>query len=145
MSGQYSSKLGAGGAEAANTTSRASRLERIRLRSDWWLATSVPSGSVIRTGGILLPKRGGSMKAARQSKSFAHLRGFFTLATLPLVGSTNAYTRSPRMPRSVMSAAFSSSPIMDLTGYRQRETTEPKTSPVGLAIWHLLPWLRQGR
>src|SRR5207245_1470588 len=39
--------------------------------------------------------------------------------------------------RSVTWLAFNSSPIMDLTGYRQSDTTEPTTLPVSLAMFRL--------
>jgi len=56
------------------------------------------------------------MNAARKSNSRAHFRGFFALATFPVSRSRSAYARSPTAPRSVSSAALSSSPCIDLTG-----------------------------
>jgi hypothetical protein len=136
ISGQYSSRLGVWGGVVARVTSRPSAFDRMWLRSLCALVTMVPSGSVIQAGGIFSPRRGGSAKAARQSKSFAHLLGFLALATFPLDGSPRAYARSPSSPRCVTSVAFSSSPIMDLTGYRQSETTEPSSICVVFAILH---------
>src|SRR2546428_10249393 len=47
------------------------------------------------------------------------------LAAFPSALSTRAYARSPSRPRSVTSIALSSSPSIDLTGYRHSEATEP--------------------
>src|SRR5918992_6186576 len=90
----------------------------------------VPSGKVIRTGGrIFLPTScgddGSSIKAARKSKSFPHFLGFLALATLPVSWSISAYARSPTSPRSVTYEELSSSPSIDFTGYRHKETTVP--------------------
>src|SRR5437879_11864614 len=41
--------------------------------------------------------------------------------------STSAYARSASRPWFVKSAALSSSPIIDLTGYRHNETTDART------------------
>src|SRR5579864_5938134 len=43
------------------------------------------------------------------------------------------------MPSLVTSVAFSSSPIIDLTGYRQRETIEPRTFCVDAIVQPLHP------
>src|SRR5216684_5313641 len=87
----------------------------------------VPSGKVMRTDGTFTTVLGTSASAARKSNNCGHFRGFLALATFPSEPSTSAYARSPNSPRFVMSAAFNSSPIMDLTEYRQRETIEPRT------------------
>src|SRR5919198_1992922 len=131
MSGQYSSAVAPEGSPSpracVNATSRPSAWDSTCGRSGCSLVKTVPSGSVNRTGGSAAPCFGGSTYAARKSKKLPHLRGFFAPATLPLVASTTANWRSPTRPRSVTSAAFSSSPIIDFTGYRQSETTEPRT------------------
>src|ERR671936_2147624 len=91
----------------------------------------VPSGNVIRTGGILFASSGGeSINIERKSKSFPHFLGFLALAALPVCLSITAYTRSPTSPRSVMYEEFSSSPSIDFTGYRHKETTVP-AAPAG--------------
>src|SRR5882672_1022366 len=84
-----------------------------------------PSGSIMRTGGTLAPVWGGSMKVALKPKSVGHFLGFLAVAAFPSVLSTRAYARSPSRPRSVTSLALSSSPSIDLTGYRHSEATEP--------------------
>src|SRR5919112_2321246 len=86
----------------------------------------VPSGKVIRTGGMFSATCGGSsIKAARKSKRFPHFLGFLALATLPVSLSSTAYERSPTSPRSVTYEELSSSPSIDFTGYRHKETTVP--------------------
>src|ERR671930_447892 len=89
----------------------------------------VPSGNVIRTGGMLsMSSAGGggeSTNIERKSKSFPHFLGFLALAALPVCLSITAYTRSPTSPRSVTYEEFSSSPSIDFTGYRHIETTVP--------------------
>src|ERR1700730_6619088 len=77
-----------------------------------------------------------SASAARKSNSWGHFRGFLALATFASELSTSAYARSPSSPVLATSVAFSSSPIMDLTGYRQRETIEPTTLCV-VMVGHL--------
>src|SRR5437867_7784364 len=77
------------------------------------------------------------MKVARKSKRRGHFRGFLAVAAFPSELSTRAYARSPRSPRSVTSAAFSSSPIMDLTGYRHRDPIEPSCTSVVCDMAHL--------
>src|SRR5437899_4465035 len=131
MSGQYSSALTGPRWAARNVTSRLSAFERIWLRSSWSLVTVVPSGRAIRTGGTFAAARTGSMRVARKSKRRGHFRGFLAVAAFPSELSTRAYARSPSSPHSETSAAFSSSPIMDLTGYRQSETTEPSSICTG--------------
>src|SRR6266849_7684727 len=79
----------------------------------------------MRTGGMLAPVRGGSMKVARKPRSVGHFLGFLAVAAFPSALSTRAYARSPSRPRSVTSLALSSSPSIDLTGYRHSEATEP--------------------
>src|SRR6266487_3785570 len=96
------------------------------------------------TGGTVAAARTGSTKVARKSKRFGHFRGFLAVAAFPSELSTRAYARSPSSPRSVTSVAFSSSPIMDLTGYRQSETTEPSSICAPFAIFHLLRLLSSG-
>src|SRR6266704_2243951 len=71
--------------------------------------------------------------AARKSNNCGQFRGFLALATFASELSTSAYARSPSSPVLATSVAFSSSPIMDLTGYRQRETIEPTTLCVVIA------------
>src|SRR5216684_1605234 len=136
MSGQYSSALTAPRWAARRVTSRLSAFERIWLRSPWSLVTVAPSGSAIRTVGTFAAARADSIKVARKSKRCGHFRGFLALAPFPSELSTRAYARSPRSPRSVTSVAFSSSPIMDLTGYRQSETTEPSLFCAAFDILH---------
>src|SRR2546428_2770776 len=138
MSGQYSSALTAPRWAARNVTSRLSAFERIWLRSPWSLVTVVPSGRAIRTVGTFAAARAGSMKVARKSKRRGHFRGFLAVAAFPSELSTRAYARSPSSPRSVTSVAFSSSPIMDLTGYSQSETTEPSSICTAFDILTLL-------
>src|SRR6266436_6520580 len=96
----------------------------------------VPSGKEIQTDGTFTTVLGASASAARKSNSCGHFRGFLALATLASELSTSAYARSPSSPIVATSLAFSSSPIMDLTGYRQRETIEPTTSCV-VIVGHL--------
>src|SRR6266446_4402881 len=127
MSGQYSSALTAPRWAARKVTSRSSAFERIWLRSPCSLVTVEPSGRAIRTGGTFAAGRAGSTKVARKSKRRGHFRGFLAVAAFPSALSTRAYARSPSSPRSVTSVAFSSSPIMDLTGYRRSDTTEPSS------------------
>src|SRR3981081_1791156 len=92
----------------------------------------------MRTRGTFAATRAGSMTVARKSKRRGHFRGVLAVATFPSELSTRAYARSPSSPRSVTSVAFSSSPIMDLTGYRQSETTEPSSFCTAFDILHLL-------
>src|SRR5919199_3285 len=95
----------------------------------------VPSGKVIRTGGISFTLYGGeSTNIERHSKSFPHFLGFLALATFPVCLSTTAYVRSPTNPRSVTCEEFSSSPIIDFTGYRHKETTDPTAAAVPLSV-----------
>src|SRR5713101_1866330 len=79
----------------------------------------------MRTVGTLAPGRGGSMKVARKPKSVGHFFGFLAVAAFPSTPSIRAYARSPTRPRSVTSVPLSSSPSIDLTGYRHNEATEP--------------------
>src|SRR5919198_5323377 len=89
----------------------------------------LPSGKVIRTGGMSFTSScGESRSIERKSKSFPHFLGFLALATLPVCLSTTAYARSPVSPRSVIYEELSSSPIIDLTGYRHKETTLPAST-----------------
>src|SRR5919199_1240234 len=44
---------------------------------------------------------------------------------LPVCLSTTAYVRSPTSPRSVTYEELRSSPIIDFTGYRHKDTTVP--------------------
>src|SRR5437899_12911363 len=103
-----------------------------------------PSGRVMRTDGAFTPVLGASASAARKSKRCGHFRGFLALAAFPSELSTRAYARSPSSPRSVTSVAFSSSPIMDLTGYRQRETTEPSSFCAAFDLLRLSRLLHSG-
>src|SRR5262245_30556096 len=91
----------------------------------------------MRTGGILAPGCGGSMKVAWKPKSVGHLFGFFAVAAFPSTLSTKAYARSPSRPPPVISVAVSSSPSIDLTGYRQSEATEPCVA-LGMSVSLLL-------
>src|SRR5689334_16977193 len=80
----------------------------------------------MRTDGTCTTVLGASASGApRKSNNWGHFRGFLALATFASELFTSAYERSPSSPILATSVAFSSSPIMDLTGYRQRETTEP--------------------
>ena len=98
-----------------------------------------PSGSVTRTGGSGLPSTGGAANAARKSNMLGHFFGFLALTTFPVSASTRARERSPSTPRSVRSDALSSSPIIDFTGYRHNETTDP--SLISLLISSVCrPW-----
>ena len=87
-----------------------------------------PSGKEICTGGTSLPRRGDSTNAAlqlnRSGKSFT----LFALTTLPVSVSMSAYARSPNTPRSVNSASWSCSPLMDFTGNLHSLATEPTAS-----------------
>src|SRR5215510_8918939 len=85
----------------------------------------LPFGKVIRTGGISFTLCGESINIERKSKRFPHFLGFLALATLPVCLSTTAYVRSPTSPRSVIYEELSSSPIIDFTGYRHKDTTVP--------------------
>src|SRR3990170_888916 len=107
--------------------------------SSWSDRRSVPSGSVMRTGGRGDPGCGGAANEARKSNIRPHLLGFFALTTFPVAGSRSANARSPNSPSSVKVAALSSSPIIDFTGYRQRPTTVPNASS---AKWTLGPHRR---
>src|SRR5215207_11393179 len=98
----------------------------------------------MRTGGSCAPERGPSTKAARKSNNCGHFRGFLALTTLPSVLSRRAYTRSPSSPWSLSSEAFSSSPIIDLIGYRQRDTTDPRTVCAECDILRLLLEKKRG-
>src|ERR1700724_1411398 len=91
----------------------------------------------MRTAGTFTTVLGASTSAARKSNSCGHFRGFLALATFASELSTSAYARSPSSPFLATSVAFSSSPIMDLTGYRQRETIEPTALCVGVMVGHL--------
>jgi hypothetical protein len=55
----------------------------------------------------------------------APFRGFLAPPTFPVARSAIAKCRSPSRPISVTSEAFSSSPIIDFTGYRPSAETEP--------------------
>src|SRR5437763_3958607 len=125
MSGQYSSRLGSGVPAAARVTGRPSAADIDSVKPASSDMTLSPSGRVTRTGGSGCPNCGGSTNAARKSNMAGHFFGFFALTTLPVSVSTRASERSPSTPRSVTSDAFSSSPIIDLTGYRHNETTAP--------------------
>jgi hypothetical protein len=85
----------------------------------------VPSGQVIRTGGMFSTTFGGSINIERQSKNFPHFLGFLALAILLVFWSTTAYVRSPRSPCSDTYEELSSSPSIDFTGYLHKETTVP--------------------
>src|SRR5947208_1092405 len=85
----------------------------------------VPSGHSILTDGIGPLIVGGSVKFALNSNILAHFLGFFALTTFPVAKSKSAYARSPRSPLSVTMDALTSSPIIDFTGYRHKETTAP--------------------
>src|ERR687886_2961384 len=92
----------------------------------------LPSGKVIRTGGISCTLCGESINIERKSNNLPHFLGFLALAALPVCLSTTAYVRSPTSPRSVIYEEFSSSPIIDFTGYRHKETTVPVAVVVGV-------------
>src|SRR5438552_4383265 len=128
MSGQYSSYLGASGAETIKWTERSRYLDTRESTSSWSDVAIAPSGQVIRTGGKGRPVRGLSTYSARNSNIRAHFLGFLALTTIPVDGSSRAYDRSPRRPRSVRSDAPSSSPNMDFTGYRHKEANCPAAS-----------------
>src|SRR6267154_3680013 len=98
----------------------------------------------MRTRGTFAAARAGSMTVARKSKRRGHFLGFLAVAAFPSELSTRAYARSPSSPRSVTSVAFSSSPIMDLTGYRQSETTEPSSFCAAFDMLHLSRLLNSG-
>src|SRR5207247_551890 len=89
---------------------------------------TAPQGQVRRTGGQGCAVRGRSTYSARSSDIRAHSLGFLALTTIPVDGSSRAYDRSPRRPRSVRSDASSSSPNMDFTGYRHKEANCPAAS-----------------
>src|SRR5438552_2221149 len=128
MSGQYSSYLGASGAETIKWTERSRYLDTRESTSSWSDVAIAPSGQVIRTGGKGRPVRGLSTYSARNSNIRAHFLGFLALTTIPVDGSSRAYDRSPKRPRSVRSDASSSSPNMDFTGYRHKEANCPAAS-----------------
>src|SRR5919201_763661 len=94
----------------------------------------LPSGKVIRTGGMSFTSCGDSTNIERKSNSFPHFLGFLALATLPVCLSTTAYVRPPTSPRSVMYEELSSSPIIDFTGYRHKETTVPEAVVVEVCL-----------
>src|SRR5215216_466541 len=125
MSGQYSSRRGSEDAAVARVTGLPSPADIISGKRASSEVTLAPSGSVTRTGGRGSPSCGGAVKAARKSNMVGHFFGFFALTTFPVSVSTRAIERSPSTPRSVTSDAFSSSPIIDLTGYRHNERTAP--------------------
>src|SRR4051794_34715096 len=85
----------------------------------------LPSGKVILNGGISFTSCSESTKIEGKLNNFPHFLGFFALATLPVCLSIIAYVRSPMSPRSVTYEELSSSPIIDLTGYRHKDTTVP--------------------
>jgi hypothetical protein len=62
-------------------------------------------------------------------KAFPIFLGFLALATLLVSLSISAYARSPTSPRSDTLEEFSSSPRIDLTGYRHMEAVVPT------AVW----------
>ena len=92
----------------------------------------------MRTAGTGTPGRGGFGNPARNSSIRGHFRGFFALATSPSQRSSTAYARSPRSPQGLISATSSSSPSMDLTGYRHSDTTAPM---VGCVVTDMAPFL----
>src|SRR5438094_984830 len=81
--GQYSSRLGFA-VLRESATSRPSARDRVASTSASSLLTIMPSGSVMRMGGISSPTRGASMYAARKLKRLGHFFGFLALATLPV-------------------------------------------------------------
>src|SRR2546430_23804 len=85
----------------------------------------LPSGKVILTGGMSFTSCSESTNIERKSNNFPHFLGFLALATLPVCLSITAYVRSPMSPRSVTYEELSSSPIIDFTGYRHKDTTVP--------------------
>src|SRR6266566_5098669 len=91
------------------------------------LWTVLPSGNVMRTGGTFETVPVASDSVAPRANKSGQRRGFLAVATLPSIVSTSAYARSPTSPISSNSAAFNSSPNSDLTGYRHREATEPRS------------------
>ena len=125
MSGQYSSRLGCGDGTEARVTGRPRALDIVSENRVLSVVMLRPSGRVTRTGGVGAPSSGGEMKAARKSNIPGHFLGFLALTTLPEATSTSARQRSPRSPASVTSHLLSSSPIIDFTGYRIRETIVP--------------------
>jgi len=80
------------------------------------------------------------MKVARKPKSVGHFFGCLAVAAFPSALSIKAYARSPSRPRSVTSAAVSSSPCIDLTGYRQSEATESCVA-LGMSVSLLTTWV----
>src|SRR5918994_6758972 len=125
MSGQYSSRLGWDGAAVARVTGLPRALEMSSVKRGSSEVTLMPSGRVTRTGGSGFPTSGGVTNAARNSNMVGHFFGFLALTILAVSVSTKASERSPSKPRSVTSEALSSSPIIDFTGYRHKETTAP--------------------
>src|SRR5919199_4265489 len=101
----------------------------------------LPSGKVIRTGGMSFTSSlGESTNIERKSNSFPHFLGFLALATLPVCLSTcicvnMRYVRSPMSPRSVTYEEFSSSPNIDFTGYRHKDTTVPVAAEDCCCCW----------
>src|SRR5512144_729462 len=130
-SSQSSSRTDRAGAHVSSATARPRTRERTLPASGSSAAMDPPSGSVMRTASAP------ATTCARHSKSLAHLRGFFALATLPSSASTSAYARSRASPRSVTSHDSISSPSMDLTGYRQRDRTDPVAAgDIGALLFH---------
>ena len=90
MSGQYSSKTASEGAVLSSVTRRPTMSESVSSTLGSSLDTSVPSGSLIRTGGIFPADSGGSASSAWHWKRLGQRLGFFALATLPVSASTSA-------------------------------------------------------
>src|SRR5205807_8354998 len=100
----------------ANVTGLASTPDTSSAKRVSSEVTVAPSGSVTRTGGRGSPSAGGVVNTARQSNMAGHFFGFLALTTFAVSVPTGSNQRSPRSPRSVTSAALSSSPIIDFTG-----------------------------
>src|ERR1700690_3245239 len=118
MSGQYSSSMPAGGAPDKNLTGLPRLADNFASIFLSPVEMLLPSGNVIRAGGNAPDSSGGWVNAARKENNAGHLAGFFALAIFPDAGSATENTRSPSTPLVPICAAFNSSPIMDLTGWR---------------------------
>src|SRR3954453_19901505 len=98
MSGQYSSRLGSGGAAWASGTRLPRALGGGGGKGAPTEVTLTPTGSVTRTGGSGLPGTGGVVNTDRKSNIVGHFFGFLALTTFPVAVSTSASERSPSSP-----------------------------------------------
>src|ERR1039457_6201102 len=118
-SGTARSSAAAGGRVAVSVTGSSSSSDRTVSTSASVLQTVLPPGKVIRTASSGAAAEAEAVSRSRQS------RGYLALAILPVVRLTTASQRSLATPVQLTSVASTSSPSIDLTGYRRRAPTVP--------------------